>query len=87
MDVLYQDLRLALRLLWKDRSFALTVVLTLTLCIGATTAHLHRRPIGAAATAAVSASPIGWSSLYDSFPGAGVERAGTSVPNYFDRLA
>ncbi len=24
---------------------------------------------------------------YDSFPGAGVERAGTSVPNYFDRLA
>ena len=25
--------------------------------------------------------------LYESFPGAGVERAGTSVPNYFDRLA
>ena len=24
---------------------------------------------------------------YDSFPGAGVERAGTSVPNYFDRRA
>ena len=24
--------------------------------------------------------------VYDSFPGAGVERAGTSVPNYFDRL-
>ena len=24
--------------------------------------------------------------MFDGFPGAGVERAGTSVPNYFDRV-
>jgi putative ABC transport system permease protein len=37
VDVLIHDVRLALRLLWKDRAFALTVLLTLTVCIGATT--------------------------------------------------
>jgi hypothetical protein len=38
VDVLRQDLRLALRLLWKDRAFALTTILTLSLCIGANSA-------------------------------------------------
>ena len=68
MDVLYQDLRLALRLLWKERSFAFTVVLTLAICIGASDRHLHRRPIGAAAAAAVSASRIGSCSRTTPFP-------------------
>ena len=38
MDRLRQDLRFAVRLLWKDRAFALTTLLTLALCIGANTA-------------------------------------------------
>ena len=33
-----QDLRYALRILFKDRAFSLTVLLTLTLCIGANAA-------------------------------------------------
>ena len=86
MDVLYQDLRLALRLLWKERSFAFTVVLTLTICIGAATGIFT-------VVRSVLLRPLPYPQsdrlvfAYDSFPGAGVERAGTSVPNYFDRLA
>jgi predicted permease len=86
MDVLYQDLRLALRLLWKDRSFAFTVVLTLAVCIGAATGIFT-------VVRSVLLRPLPYPQsdrlvvLYDAFPGAGVERAGTSVPNYFDRLA
>jgi hypothetical protein len=32
------DLRVGLRLLWKDKAFSLTAALTLALCIGANTA-------------------------------------------------
>jgi putative ABC transport system permease protein len=32
------DLRLGLRLLWRDKVFTLTAVLTLAVCIGANTA-------------------------------------------------
>jgi len=86
VDRLRQDLRFACRLLWKDRAFALTTLLTLTLCIGANTAIFT-------VVRSVLLRPLPYPeagrlvSMYDSFPGAGVERAGTSVPNYFDRLA
>ena len=85
MDTLRQDLRFAFRLLWKDRAFALTTLLTLALCIGANTAIFT-------VVRSVLLRPLPYPeagrlvSMYDSFPGAGVERAGTSVPNYFDRL-
>jgi putative ABC transport system permease protein len=85
MDTLRQDLRFALRLLWKDRSFAATVILTLALCIGANAAIF-------AVVRSVLLRPLPYPEperlvfSYDSFPGAGVERAGTSVPNYFDRV-
>ena len=38
MDTLLQDLKFAIRLLFKDRAFAATTLLTLAVCIGANTA-------------------------------------------------
>ena len=86
MDTLRQDLRFARRLLVKERAFALTTIVTLALCIGANTAIftvvrsvlLRSLPYD---------EPERLVFAYDAFPGAGVERAGTSVPNYLDRLA
>jgi predicted permease len=84
MDTLRQDLRFAVRLLWKDRSFAATAILTLALCIGANAAiftvvrSVLLRPLPYPQSDRLVFS-------YDSFPGAGVDRAGTSVPNYLDR--
>ncbi len=86
MDVFQQDLRLALRLLWKDRAFALTTILTLSLCIGANSAIFT-------VVRSVLLRPLPYPDpgrvvfIFDAFPGAGVERAGTSVPNYLDRRA
>jgi len=85
MDRLIQDLRFALRLFRKDRAYALTTILTLALCIGANTAIFT-------IVRSVLLRPLPYPEsdrlvlLYEAFPGAGVERAGTSVPNYFDRL-
>ena len=86
MDTLRQDLVFAFRLLGKDRAFALTTILTLALCIGANTAIFS-------VVRLVLLRPLPYPEAdrivfeYDGFPGAGVERAGTSVPNYFDRRA
>src|SRR6478752_7364196 len=33
MDRLFQDLRFGLRIMWRDRGFAVTALLTLALCI------------------------------------------------------
>jgi putative ABC transport system permease protein len=84
MDVFRQDLLFAWRTLRKDAAFAAAVVLTLAICLGANAAiftlvrSVLLRPLP-------YAEPDRLISSYDSFPGAGVERAGTSVPNYFDR--
>ena len=84
MDVIRQDLIFALRLLRKERAYVTAVVLTLGLCLGANAAifavvqavllrpcPIRRRP------ARLQLRQL---------PGAGVERAGTSVPNHFDRV-
>jgi predicted permease len=73
------------RLLWKDKGFAVTAVATLTLCIGANTAIfsmlnsvvLRPLPIPEADSILL---------MYNSYPGAGAERAATGVPDYYDRL-
>ena len=86
MDRLRLDLLFALRLFRKDRAFALTTIVTLALCIGANTAIFT-------VVRSVLLRPLPYPeshrivTIYESFPGAGVERAGMSVPNYYDRLA
>ena len=84
MDVIRQDLVFAWRMLRRDRAYVGTVLLTLAICLGANSAiftvvrSVLLRPLP-------YPEPGRLVNSYDSFPGAGVERAGTSVPNYFDR--
>ena len=86
MDTFRHDLRFALRLLAKDRAYALAVILTLALCLGANAAVF-------AVVQSVLIRPLPYPDAdrivftYDAFPGAGVERAGASVPNHYDRRA
>ena len=86
MDRLRQDLSFALRLLLKDRAFAATTILTLAICLGANAAIFT-------VVRSVLLKPLPYPEpnrlvvMYDGFPGAGVERAGTSIPNYYSRLA
>jgi predicted permease len=85
MESLVQDIKFSLKLLWKDKGFAATAVATLALCIGANTAIFSviyavvLRPL-----------PIPESDrilvIYNSYPKAGVLRASSGVPDYFDRL-
>jgi hypothetical protein len=84
VDTFRHDLRFALRLLAKDRAYALAVILTLALCLGANAAVF-------AVVQSVLIRPLPYPDAdrivftYDAFPGAGVERAGASVPNHYDR--
>ena len=85
MERLLQDARYAVRVLLKDRAFTLTTLLTLTLCIGANAAIfavvnsviLRPLPVPGAERLVL---------LYNSYPRAGVIRASTGVPDYYDRL-
>jgi predicted permease len=86
MNAFRQDLVYALRVLAKDRAYSVAVILTLAVCLGANTAIFT-------VVRSVLLRPLPYPdsqrivSLYDGFPGAGVERAGTSIPNYGDRRA
>ena len=83
MERFLQDLNFASRVLWKDRGFAATVVLTLAICIGANAAIfaivnsvlLRPLPIPEADRLVT---------VYNGYPGAGVARGSTGVPDYFD---
>ena len=85
MESLLQDIRFATRILWKDRGFALTVLLTLAICIGANAViftivnSVLLRPLPVSA-------PDRLVLMYNSYPRAGVDRASTGVPDYYDRL-
>ena len=86
MEGFRHDVVVALRLLGRERAYAAAVILTLAICLGANAAvftvvrSVLMRPLPYPDSGALVFS-------YDSFPGAGVERAGTSVPNYVDRAA
>ena len=81
-----QDLRFGLKLLWKEKAFTITALLTLALCIGANTAIftvLH----------AVILNPLPFpqpdrlTTMYNIYPGV-IKSQGVgsnSVPDYFDR--
>lgn len=87
MQELLQDLRFARRLLWKDRTVAMTAALTLGVCVGANitiftlvnSVLLKPLPVPHAAQLVF---------MYNAYPGAGAEAEGfTSVPDYDDRLS
>jgi predicted permease len=85
MERLLQDVRFGLRLLWRDRGFTVTSLLTLALCIGANAAifavvnSILLRPLPVP-------EPDRLVLLHNSYPRAGVERASNGVPDYYDRL-
>lgn len=85
MDRLLQDLRFAVRVLWKDRSFAVTTVATLALCLAANVAIF-------AIVDGVLLKPLPFEQperlirIFNKYPGAGIAIADNGVPDYFDRL-
>jgi predicted permease len=77
-------LRYALRQLGRSPGYTATAVATLALCLGANLAIF-------AVVDAILVRSLPFPeahrlvTVYNSYPGAGVERAGCSVPNYYDR--
>src|SRR5687767_1099577 len=85
MDRLLQDLRFGARLFWKDRSFSLTTIATLALCLAANVAIF-------AVVDGVLLKPLPFPEpdrlvrMFNVYPGAGVVAEGSNgVPDYFDR--
>ena len=84
MDRLLHDLRFAVRILRKDRSFAITTVATLALCLAANVAIF-------AIVDGVLLKPLPFDQpdrlvrIFNRYPGAGVVEADNGVPDYFDR--
>jgi predicted permease len=80
------DLRVGLRLLWKDKAFTLTAALTLAVCIGANTAlfsvvhNVLLRPLSVPESDRILLTS-------NTYPKAGADTLGYSgVPDYYDRL-
>src|SRR5215831_10291134 len=82
-----QDIRFARRLLWKERGFAVTAILTLAVCIGANAAIF-----AVVNSVLLQPLPVPHAEqllhMYNAYPGAGVEegRGSTGVPDYYDRM-
>ena len=84
MDTLLRDIRCALRRLAKTPGFTVTALATLAICIGANLA-IFAVVDGVVVRSLPFRQPEQLVTLINSYPGAGVERSGASVPNYFDR--
>ena len=80
------DLRVSLRLLWKDKAFTSTAALTLAVCIGANAA-LFSVVRGVLLKPLALPDPDRVVLAGNIYPAAGVhDPIGASVPDYFDRL-
>src|SRR5229473_4719219 len=85
-SVMNSDIRVGVRLLWRDKAFTITAALTLALCIGANTAlfsvvhNVLLRPLPVPESDRIVL-------MANAYPGAGAD-IGTSsgVPDYYDRL-
>jgi len=82
------DLRVGLRLLWKDKAFSLTVALTLALCIGANAAlfsvvhNVLLRPLPVPESDRI----VLMGNAYPRAGAAGALATSSGVPDYYDRL-
>ena len=85
MERSLQDLKLAIRRLWKDRGFAATALLTLVVCLGANAVLLS-------VVRSVLLKPLPFAEsgrvllMYSSYPNAGAPRGDSGVTDYYDRL-
>jgi predicted permease len=86
METVFRDIRLAFKLLWKDRGFAATAILTLAVCIGANTAIftivnsvlLRPMPLPDSDNILI---------MSNRYPKAGAaDSTNSGVPDYYDRL-
>ncbi len=82
---MFQDLRFGLKLLWKEKAFSITALLTLALCVGANTAIFT-------VLNAIVLEPLPFESpdrlvtMYNVYPGVGVTDFGANgTPDYVDR--
>src|SRR5438105_2125238 len=79
-----RDLRVALRLLSKDKAFTITAAITLAVCIGANVAlftvvdDVLLRPLRVPDSASVI-------QIYNSYPKAGADHAGATVVDLIER--
>jgi predicted permease len=84
MSTLFQDIKFGARLLFKDKTFTITALLTLAICLGANAAMFT-------VVRSVLLKPLPFPDsdrivlLNNSYPNAGVPRVGAAVPDYFDR--
>lgn len=77
-------LRQTIRRLLREPGFAATVVLTLALCLGANIA-IYAVVDAVLLRGLPYSEPDRLAVMINAYPGAGVERAGASLPNYLDR--
>lgn len=84
MDALLRDLRYGLKLLGREKAFSLTVLLTLAVCIGA-----NVMIFSVVHTVVLKPLPYPDShrlvTVFNSYPGAGVERGSNGTIDYFQR--
>jgi predicted permease len=83
MESLLNDLKFGLKLLWKEKGFSVTALLTLSICIGANTSIFS-------VINSVLFNPLPFPEsdsvvlVYNSYPAANIPRAGAAVPDFYD---